>query len=50
MTQGPGGSNKGASNEDHLTVVLARIDTFMIHNPGIERSPIPVGLMTASAS
>jgi len=48
--QGSGGSNKGPSNPDHLTTVQARIDTFLIHNPGVQRSEIPSELVTASGS
>ena len=47
---GSGGSNKGASNEDHLAMVKARIDTFLIHNPSVKKADIPVELVTASAS
>jgi len=47
---GSGGSNKGASNEDHLAMVQARIDTFLIHNSAIKKEQIPVELITASAS
>jgi K+-transporting ATPase ATPase C chain len=47
---GPGGSNKGPSNKEYLTEVQARIDTFLIHNPGIDKSEIPVDLITASGS
>lgn len=44
------GSNKGPSNPDYLVEVRARIDTFLIHNPGVERSAVPSELVTASAS
>jgi potassium-transporting ATPase KdpC subunit len=47
---GSGGSNKGASNVDHLAMVQARIDTLMIHNPGVTKAQIPVEFITASAS
>ncbi|SJN46831.1 K(+)-transporting ATPase subunit C [Sphingobacterium sp. JB170] len=47
---GSGGSNKGPSNEEYLTEVKARIDTFLVHNPGIDKSEIPVDLVTASGS
>lgn len=47
---GSGGSNKGPSNDDHLDAVETRIDTFLIHNPMILKSEIPVELVTASAS
>jgi K+-transporting ATPase ATPase C chain len=47
---GSGGSNKGPSNPDYLATVQARIDTFLVHNPGIEKKDIPVELVTASGS
>jgi potassium-transporting ATPase KdpC subunit len=43
-----GGSNKGPTNPDYLTVVQARIDTFLVHNPTIKKEQIPVDLVTAS--
>jgi K+-transporting ATPase ATPase C chain len=43
-----GGSNKGPSNPEYLTQVQARIDTFLVHNPGIRKKQIPVDLVTAS--
>jgi K+-transporting ATPase ATPase C chain len=45
-----GGSNKGPSNPDYLASVGARIDTFLVHNPGIERASVPSELVTASGS
>jgi potassium-transporting ATPase KdpC subunit len=47
---GSGGSNKGPSNPDYLAEVQARIDTFALKNPGIERAAIPSELVTASGS
>lgn len=47
---GSGGSNKGPSNPDYLAEVQARIDTFMVHNPSIEKSQIPSDLVTASGA
>ncbi|WP_159634576.1 K(+)-transporting ATPase subunit C [Sphingobacterium composti Ten et al. 2007 non Yoo et al. 2007] len=47
---GSGGSNKGPSNEEYLAEVKARIDTFLLHNPGVDKSDIPVDLVTASGS
>lgn len=47
---GSGGSNKGPSNPDYLKDVQARIDTFLVHNPGIKKSEIPSELVTASGS
>lgn len=47
---GSGGSNKGPSNPDYLKAVQARIDTFLVHNPGVKKEEIPVELVTASGS
>lgn len=47
---GSGGSNKGASNTEYLGVVEARIDTFLLHNPGVNKADIPAELVTASGS
>lgn len=47
---GSAGSNKGPSNTDYLATVQARIDTFLMHNPGIDKKEIPVDLVTASGS
>lgn len=47
---GSGGSNKGPSNPNYLAEVQARIDTILIHNPGIDKSEIPSDLVTASGS
>jgi len=47
---GSGGSNKGPSNPDYLKDVQAKIDTFMVHNPGINKSEIPADMVTASGS
>jgi K+-transporting ATPase ATPase C chain len=47
---GSAGSNKGPSNPDYLKIVQDRIDTFLVHNPGIKREEIPADLVTASGS
>lgn len=47
---GSGGSNKGPSNPDYLAQVQERIDTFLVHNPGVDKSEIPSDLVTASGS
>ncbi|MGV0757118.1 K(+)-transporting ATPase subunit C [Empedobacter brevis] len=47
---GSGGSNKGPSNAEYLADVQARIDTFLVHNPEVHKSEIPVDLVTASGS
>lgn len=45
-----GGSNKGPSNPHYVTGVQARIDSFLVHNPGIQKKEIPSDLVTASGS
>jgi K+-transporting ATPase ATPase C chain len=47
---GSAGSNKGPSNPDYLAQVEARIDSFLVHNPGVSRAEIPADLVTASSS
>jgi len=47
---GSGGSNKGPTNKEYLTQVQARIDTFLVHNPSVKKSDIPVEMVTASGS
>lgn len=47
---GSAGSNKGPSNPDYLAVVQQRIDTFLLHNPGVTKAQIPADLVTASGS
>lgn len=47
---GAGGSNKGPTNPEYLAQVQARIDTFLVHNPGIKKEEIPSDLVTASGS
>ena len=47
---GSGGSNKGPSNPDYLKDVQAKIDTFLVHNPGVNKADIPAELVTASGS
>lgn len=47
---GSAGSNKGPSNPDYLKQVQERIDTFLVHNPGISKKDIPAELVTASGS
>jgi potassium-transporting ATPase KdpC subunit len=45
-----GGSNLGPTNPDYLASVHARIDSFLVHNPGVAKSEIPSELVTASGS
>ncbi|GAB3741266.1 K(+)-transporting ATPase subunit C [Spirosoma lituiforme] len=47
---GSAGSNKGPSNPDYLKTVQTRIDTFLVHNPGVSKADIPAELVTASGS
>lgn len=47
---GSAGSNKGPSNREYLQQVQARIDTFLVHNPGVKKADIPSDLVTASGS
>ncbi|HTN07930.1 K(+)-transporting ATPase subunit C [Agriterribacter sp.] len=47
---GSGGSNKGPSNPDYLQIVQERIDSFLVHNPGVKKEEIPADLVTASGS
>ncbi|MBK8983591.1 MAG: potassium-transporting ATPase subunit KdpC [Ignavibacteria bacterium] len=45
-----GGSNKGNSNPEYLEEVKSRIDTFLVHNPDVNKKDIPSELVTASGS
>lgn len=45
-----GGSNKGPSNSAYLAEVQGRIDTFLVHNPGVTKENVPADLVTASGS
>ncbi len=47
---GSGGSNKGPTNPDYLQQVKDRIDTFLAHNPGVNKKDIPSDLVTASGA
>lgn len=47
---GSAGSNKGPSNPDYLKMVQDRIDTFLVHNPGVKKEDIPAEMVTASGS
>src|SRR5882757_2041561 len=47
---GSGGSNKGPSNPDYLKDVQSKIDSFLVHNPGINKEDIPAELVTYSGS
>jgi potassium-transporting ATPase KdpC subunit len=47
---GSAGSNKGPTNPDYLEMVQERIDTFLVHNPGVRKEDIPADMVTASGS
>ena len=47
---GSAGSNKGPSNPDYLKTVQERIDSFLVHNPGVKKEEIPAEMITASGS
>lgn len=47
---GSAGSNKGPSNPDYLKLVQDRIDSFLVHNPGVKKEEIPAEMVTASGS
>lgn len=49
-TAGSAGSNKGPSNPDYLKLVQDRVDSFLVHNPGVKKEDIPAELVTASGS
>lgn len=45
-----GGSNLGPTNPVFLEIVQNRIDTLLAYHPGLQKSDIPVELITASGS
>lgn len=47
---GSGGSNLAAGNPVQQALVRARIDTFLVHHPGLEPAQIPAEMVTASGS
>jgi K+-transporting ATPase ATPase C chain len=47
---GSAGSNKGPTNPDYLKDVQSKIDTFLVHNPGVKKNEIPAELVTYSGS
>ena len=49
-TAGSAGSNKGPSNPEYLAQVKARLDTFLVQNPGVRAAEVPAELLTASGS
>lgn len=44
------GSNKGPTNTEYLAEVEARIDTFLVYHPYLNRKDVPAEMVTASAS
>lgn len=44
------GSNKGVTNPEYLAEVAARVDTFLVHHPYLNRKEVPAEMVTASAS
>ena len=44
------GSNKGSSNPEYMQEVKARLDTFLVRNPGVRVADVPAELLTASGS
>jgi potassium-transporting ATPase KdpC subunit len=44
------GSNKGPTNKEYLQKVEARIDTFLVHHPYLQRKQVPAEMVTASGS
>jgi len=47
---GSGGSNKANSDAEYLAMVKSRIDSFMVHNPEVNKADIPSEMVTASGS
>ena len=44
------GSNKGPTNEEYLAEVEARVDSFLVKHPYLERKDVPAEMVTASGS
>lgn len=44
------GSNKAPTNEEYLTEVNVRIDSFLVHHPYLTREEVPAEMVTASGS
>ena len=44
------GSNKGHTNPEYLAEVEARIDSFLVHHPYLDRKDVPAEMVTASGS
>lgn len=44
------GSNKGPTNPEYLAEVEARVDSFLVSHPYLDRADVPVDMVTASGS
>ncbi len=44
------GSNKGPTNHEYLQEVAARVDTFLLYHPYLDRKEVPAEMVTASSS
>jgi K+-transporting ATPase ATPase C chain len=44
------GSNKCPSNPEYLAMVKARLDPYLLQNPGVKAADVPAELITASGS
>src|SRR5215471_17537934 len=47
---GSAGSNKGPTNPEYLKQVQDRIDSFLVHDPGVKKEDLPSDLVTASGA
>lgn len=47
---GSGGSNKGVTNQEYLTEVSVRIDSFLVAHPYLVRKDVPAEMVTSSGS
>ena len=47
---GSGGSNKANSDSEYLVLIKSRIDSFMVHNPEVNKADIPSEMVSASGS
>jgi K+-transporting ATPase ATPase C chain len=47
---GSGGSNKGPTNPSYIADLKNRLDSFIVHNPSVQKQEIPSELITASGS
>jgi K+-transporting ATPase ATPase C chain len=47
---GSAGSNKGPTNPDYLKQVQDRIDSFLVHDPGVKKEEIPLNWLQHQAA